>query len=402
MVTEGGGVISRVALPPVFDAEVGTPALVDQVELVVPHIREIMEELRGGLPVMPHCGVGSLGEGAFFRLPNHYRSVCQILRSRGGRQDLGVVVLKGTEPLIPDFASYLDWMVKAPFRSAMLPMGLHFPLEMRLPPGAMWIEECMVEQRVASELHQRYLDRHESIARIPLPLFVFALTPDQNASYRDAVRARVSDDAYSKIKNKISDGFGVEVYYYPELPVRVADLYVGNVRGTFKAFLEAENVERTVEKWVGLFAEILCLDAMPYVPWHVGMGACVDSGNACIDGGFSDLLTLVSFDAIPTESLFQESIHISIKSLSETIIALVAASNGVSSVVDRSVTRFVMQYVKARLRETVLGLARDGYVIDERLKRYFFPPGPADVVAAVRGSHQRKAWPGQYLGAASE
>jgi hypothetical protein len=278
-------------------------------------------------------------------------------------------------------------------------MGLHFPLDMKLPPAAMWIEECIAEQQVASAFQQRYLDRHGSIARLPVPLFVFRFAPDQNASYREAVRARLSADAYNKIKNKIADGFGVEVYYYPELPVRVADLSVGNVRETFKAVLGAEQVEKTFEKWTRLFAEMLCLDAMPYAPWHNGMGACVDMGNACIDGGFNDLLTLVSFEAIPSEMLFRSSVNTSIKVLADTMVAMAAASLGVPSIAEQDVSSLTVEYVRAGLRERVLELARSGYVIDDRLKQYFFPPTASDLIEAVRAVHQKRTRPAQYLGA---
>ena len=54
----------------------------------------------------------------------------------------GAIVFKGTEPLLPDFPEYLDWMLQAQFRASRLPLGLHFALDMKLPPGAMWIEEC--------------------------------------------------------------------------------------------------------------------------------------------------------------------------------------------------------------------------------------------------------------------
>lgn len=391
---------SRASLPAAFDAEVTTPHLVDQVATVAPQIRDVMAALREGLPLMPHSGVGPMGGGRFFRLPNHYRSVSHILKSPDGSHDVGIVVFKGTEPLIPDFASYLGWMLEAPFRAADLAMGLHFPLDMKLPPGAMWIEECIAEQEAASRLQQRYLDRYGSIARLPVPLFVFRMTPEQNVGYRDTVRAKLSADAFNKIRNKIADGFGIEVYFYPELPVRVADLFVGNVRDTFKAALGADRVEETLGKWTQLFAEMLCLDMMPYAPWHEGMGGCVDRGNACIDGGFHDLLTLVSFDAIPTDVLFRRSLHESIRILAETIVMMAAASIGIPPAAEPHAMAFAAEYVRARIGEHVLEHGRSGYVVDDRLRRFFFPPTAQDVLEVVRKAHQRKEKPSQYLGEA--
>lgn len=391
---------SRVNLHIAFDAEIATPHLVDQVALVAPQIRDLMASLRHGLPLMPHSGVGPMGGGGFFRLPNHYRSISHVLKSRADNQSAGVVVFKGTEPLIPDFPSYLEWMLEAPFRFAQLAMGLHFSLEMKLPPAAMWIEECLAEQRVASGLQQRYLDRYGVIARLPVPLFVFKMNPEQNASYREVVRAKLSADAFNKIKNKISDGLGIEVYFYPELPVRVADLPVGNVRETFKAALGLDQVEETIGKWTRLFAEMLCLDVMPYAPWHSGMGSCVDYGNACIDGGFNDLLTLVSFDAIPSDRLFRSSLQESVRMLADTIVTMAAVSLAIPPAGEPDVVSFAAEYVREKLREHVLEIRRRGYTIDDRLTQFFFPPSASDVLGFVRTAYQKRLKPAQYLGAA--
>src|SRR5690606_2291908 len=142
------GRIESVALQTIFDAEQGTPGLIDAVAATAPQIRHVMASLRESLPLVPHAGVGPLGRSGFFRIPNRYRSVSFVLPpdSGAGGASPGVIVFKGTEPLLADFPQYFDWMLDAPFRASALPLALHFPLDMKLPPAAMWIEECVAEQ----------------------------------------------------------------------------------------------------------------------------------------------------------------------------------------------------------------------------------------------------------------
>lgn len=382
-----------------FDAERDTPELIDWVDGHVPSVREVMESLRNAVPLVPHSGVGPVGSGGFFRIPNHYRSVSYVLPAReAGNVSSGVIVFKGTEPLLPDFPEYLDWMLRVPFRSSGLPLGLHFPLEMKLPPAAMWIEEALAEQTVASRLQQEYLRRYGRIAKLPLPLFVFRMTREQVDRYQEIVVRRLSGDALSKIRNKLTDGLGIEVYYYPELPVRVADLFVGNVRDAFKAALAPDLVEDILAGWAQLFSEMLCLNYMPYASWHRGMGGCCDSGNACIDGGFHDLLTLVPFDTIPDDVTFRQCLNSSIRMLSESMSSLAAAAVGSPAQVDAEVASFAAAFISDRLRTQLMIEDRDGRAVDVRLKRFCSTPTASDIIPFVRQILRGRSLPTQFIG----
>jgi len=394
-------------LQTVFDAGRDTPELIDRVAADVPQIHEAISLLRDSLPLVPHSGVGPMGR--FFRLPNHYRSVSYLLPAATDDDPdaaAGAIVFKGTEPLLADFPAYFDWMMEAPFRASGLPLALHFPMDMKLPPAAMWIEECLAEQVVSSRLQNSYLQRHGRLARLPLPLFVFRMNPEQNLRYETFVRSRIPADAYWKIKNKVADGLGVEVYYYPELPVRVADLFVGNVRETFKPALTPELIEATFGKWTVLLAEMLCLDYMPFVPWHRGMGGCVDQGNVCIDGGFNDLLTLVPFDAIPDETAFRQSLSATIRMLAESMAAMASASLGLpspkgSSGNDSDAVILAGTYVADQLREQVLSSERQGHAVDPRLKHFFDSPAPADILDMLQKAQRKRNRSSQFVGNSS-
>ncbi len=94
--TEGGG-LGHAKMQAVFDAEIGTPELIDAIAAELPQIRDVMAGLRNSLPLAPHSGVGPIGRSGFYRIPNHYRSVCFILPARKKSDPSpGVIVFKGS------------------------------------------------------------------------------------------------------------------------------------------------------------------------------------------------------------------------------------------------------------------------------------------------------------------
>jgi hypothetical protein len=361
-----------------FDAQRDTPELFEGVASGFPEIRQVMASLRHSLPVAPHSQTGWIS-GPFFRIPNHYRSVCCLIPAGEAGTAGGAIVFKGTEPLIPDFPEYLDWMLRAPFRTSYLPLGLHFPLEMKLPPGAMWLEECLLEQKISTKVQSEYFARYARIARLPVPLFVYELTSEHRHEYRELVRARISSAAFSRIEAKVAGGLGVEVYYYPNLPIRAADLFVSEIKASCASALTPQALEDTFSGWIRLLAEMLHLGYMPYAPWNSGMGACVDAGNACIDGGFNDLLTITPFDSIPGELLFWRSLAASIQMLAGSIASVCSVAMGVIPVAQLEPPLAFVAFVNERLREHVRAEAGSSHPVDARLRRFFETQSVEDV-----------------------
>jgi hypothetical protein len=394
----------RASPPSVFDAEFDTPELFRALHQQQPRVRQIMDALRTSLPLPPNAGIGAIGSTGFLRLPNHYRSITFSLSAMSAEGDgpgNGVIVFKGLEPLLDDFSEYFDWMLKAPFRASHLPMGLHFPLDMKLPPAAMWIAECSMEQGVSSELQSKYLSLHGRLARLPVPLFVFRLTPEQQCRYETVIRARLPEDALGKIKAKLGDGLGVEVYYYPDLPVRVADLAIEGVREVFRRALAPAHIDRTYKNWVSLLAEILHLGYMPYAPWHHGMGGCIDPGNACIDGGFNDLLTLVPFSAIPSEVHFRRALLASTRILADSMTGLAAASVGTQNMSDSEVTAVASAFVISRLRDHLEALeVQTGVPAVPWLKASVQLPDANTILRLTSQLNDARNHPTQYVPAA--
>src|SRR5688572_30494904 len=139
----------------------------------------------------------------------------------------------------------MDWMVATPFRASSLPLALFAALDLRLPPAAMWIHECVIEQELSSKVQRQYLRHYGRLARLPVPLFVYELADDQVTQYADVVRGRLSDTAFAIIEPKLRDGLGIEVYYYPTLPVRASDLFVREIRHAFAPALSLDTLEST-------------------------------------------------------------------------------------------------------------------------------------------------------------
>ena len=388
--TDGAG-FGRTVLSSRFDVERDTPHLLEAVAADFPRIPQVVASLRHSIPLAPHARIGEVG--GFVRIPNHYRSVSCVLPCDDTGDATGAVVFKGTEPLLPDFPEYLDWMLNVPFRGSDLPLGLHFPLDMKLPPGAMWIEECVLEQEVTSGIQGKYLAQHGRLARLPVPLFVFELTAEQVERYRGVVRARLPQAAFSRIEAKIAGGLGIEVYYYPTPPVRAADLLITEIRRAFRAVLSEDALVATFGDWIRLMADLLLLGYMPYAPWNHGMGAYVDAGNSCIDGGFNDLLTIVPFDSIPNEHLFWRGLGQSIQMLAGSVVAMCAAAAETGPPPIREPPAAAVTYVTEGLREHIRCRRGNKQAVDSRLLRFFGGPSIEDVFRHLRDARRETGVP---------
>lgn len=310
-----------IELEVLFDVERDSPTVIQALEAQCANIRALLTWLRQGVPINSDCSPGL--RGRFYRLPNHYRSVCWPIRP-GVPGGSDVLVFKGTEPLCADFESYLQWMMSHRMRASELPIGLYCPLVLRMPPGAVPLDECVREQSIGIEVQRRHLATYGSCAQLPLPLLTFQMRHKDVDQYLTTLHRYLPVAAIERIEWRVKAGLAIEVYYYPNAPLRVADL---PDTGTLSGDLKMCDAELIVDRWAQLLARLLHLGYMPYAPWNRGLGACIDQGNACVDGGFADLLTLVPFDSIPDSRLFRWSLRASMEMLARTA-ALLCASFG--------------------------------------------------------------------------
>src|SRR5882672_907328 len=96
----------------IFDLWRGAREVFDLVTRQVPQVQEAFDALQARIP-FPRSAVPSI-QGRFYRLPGHNRSFCYALGSSDSIVESPVLVFKGAEPLMDDFATTLDWMAQAP------------------------------------------------------------------------------------------------------------------------------------------------------------------------------------------------------------------------------------------------------------------------------------------------
>ena len=366
----------------IFDAARDCPALVERLFARVPGLRETLDELRSALPIPDSTSAGR--QGRFLRLPTHYRSVCLSLTSDGWSDPLSaghVIVLKGTEPAIAGFDEYLLWMMTARFRKSELPMGLHFPLALRMPPGAMPIDECIREQKISTTFQERYVERFGELARTPIPLLTHRMDREVVDRYLAQLKHALPAQALERVEQRARAGLGVAVYYYEGLPLRVSDLQRGG-DGSTPIATDLSALSTVIGSWVELFARMLSLGYVPFAHWNKGWGACVDRGNACVNGGFADLLTLVSLTTMPSERVLRASVWSSVNLLIETVTTLWAVSRG--AVDDEEVKTLVGLYVRQQLLERVAQIEAAGHAFDGRVRTCLSVDSLQDLASLTR------------------
>ncbi len=374
-----------VASDMVFDAEHERPRLIAALEPLCPDIRAIMSGLRQAVPVAPNAAAGVTGQ--FYRLPGHFRSVCCVVPDTPRAEELwngDVIAFKGTEPLMPDFDEYLQWMMTAPFRGSDLPMGLHFPLMVNVPPGMVPLDECVREERMAAAVHERHLTVYGELAHAPVPLFVHRCASAVTTRYVDTLARHLTPQAFERVEQRAGAGCGVSIWYYPTAPIRVDDLRVLAATNP-QLRVAADEGEETITRWCRLFARMLQLGFMPYAPWNQGRGSCVDAGNACIDGGFADLLMLVPFESIPDDRWFRRSLLASAQMLSHTVSMLtVSLGPRPAERPDPSLDPLSQVFLRPRLLEAILAETPAGLAPDARVVSCFALERFEDLVSASR------------------
>ncbi len=361
----------------VFDAERDSPHVVAALEISCPGIREILSRLREKLPLAPDCAPRL--DGSIMRLPSHYRSVCVALEDSGPDLPLysSVIVFKGTEPLLEDFSSYLEWMLAAEFGTRELPVGLHFPLALRMCPGSVPIDECRREQRVTTAVHTAHLQRFGSLAHAPVPLFVHEMPDKDRARYIEHIERVLPSQAFERIEGRARAGIGIEVLYYPALPIRVRDLHSQALAARVLPRIAPEVVESTIVSWAKVFARLLHIGYIPYAPWNQGWGACVDPGNACIDGGVCDLLTLVRREWIENPRVVRQCVLSSVEFFAKTVATFCEVTLGLGS--DPVTTALVLLRVRTQLLEQVRKAAAPDMEVDPAILSCFEVPSVTEL-----------------------
>lgn len=357
----------------VFDLEAASPEVFGALRDSAPGVVPAIARLRAGIPLMASSVPGEQGE--LYRLKGHNRSVCVAIGEDKSTSD--VVVLKGTEPLMADFDSYIAWMARTQFGAWPRPLAEHFPLFEGKAPGTVHLAEAMGEATIALDAQQRHLAHYGGLMRLPVPLFVWKLCASQAAAVVATLRARVSAMAFERLEPHLTHGIGVLAYYYPSPPVRV---HAAGRPGYMKpAPLDlgshANVIERAIPGWFTIAARLLWLGLLPTTPLSWRLGDVFDPNNACLDGGVCDISSLHAITPETTDAFFLRSMVMSVGGLR----AVVARAFGVplgemAQSYEQEVASFYLgEYVKRSIERALDAEARPTLTLDPRLGDIFGP-----------------------------
>ena len=286
------GGIKTAKMDVVWDVAEAAPEVFAAVSNDSPAVPSALEGLRSGVPFMASAAPGEQGE--LYRIRGHNRSVCIALS--GDKSTSDVVVIKGSEPLLPDFERYLDWMQFKSFGAWPRPMMEHFPLFEGKTPGIVALDEARKEAELALDVQTAHLRHYGELIRLPVPLMVLAAPQPTHDRVMAQLRRRMSAPALERVEPTLQRGIGMFVYHYPGPPVRVAA--VGRPRHMWPGSPDMASRKNVMEKmipgWIQIAARLLWLGFLPSTPLAWRLGAIFDPNNSCLDGGACDIASVYS------------------------------------------------------------------------------------------------------------
>jgi len=293
------------------------PRLLAAVLSAEPALAEPLERLRMHVPVPRRRDPGDAAP--FVRFAGHGRSFCVAFPTAAAPE--GHLVFKGSEPIAADFEEWLDeqanvWMRVAARQESHFAADGGVEAELRLldkwavlegkVPGACTLDEAVGEADVAAAVQEAFAARFGEIARAPLPLLAGRWPPETVERVRAALASRLSPGAWEIARRRLEHGLGLYVYYYPGIPVRLAQLAIGDA-GELGLAARLEQLDEifdwrdTAQSWLDLVARMAALGFLPKSPTSLLSGDCLQLQNLMLDGGIADLDSIVHVDAVPSE-----------------------------------------------------------------------------------------------------
>jgi hypothetical protein len=306
----------------------------------------------------------------------------------------GAVAFKGTEPGLADFESWIEAMgartvafrgqyhrivsegVPAHSRTSLLEK---FPIIERKIPGALGLREAMNEASRALRFQEAYLARYGELAMTPIPLRVYRWGEEATTRVTKILAGHLSDTAMSAIAESMGTGLGCYLYFYPgkTSPIRVSHLEHEAV-GPKEPFslrsrklAEELDTESVVQSWTTLLARMLVLGFVPKDPSSVLSGDCLQIQNATIDGGFTDMDSVVALADIRSDAMAKEAIRASLLELTRTVSVLLMGRSGLQASFQLQVPE-VFTWVRNQVIRAVTYESRRGSV-DPRVAAVLLP-----------------------------
>jgi len=320
--------------------------------------------------------------GPFYRLPSHNRSFCYSLAQSDSFFDGGALVFKGTEPLLADFPALVSWMLQAPLRKSRRVMADHFPLAEGKIPGVLTLKEAKREAQIALEVQRRHLHYYGVLARTPTPLAIYQLPQVQVAQIRSVLGRKLSKPAFDRIEAPLEQGVAIYIYHYPAPPIRT-NYWGGASSAQLSDHIKRHfNPEAAISGWSKLLVRLLYLGFLPYTVRNEGLGACMDFGNATLDGGFCDPDSIVPMEESPDDEFFRESVIQSLEIL-ETTVRLMLGFSDTPDLYPSIESFACRRYVQHLVLEAITSEKVPELRLDERFAKLIAPRSIADLNSCV-------------------
>ncbi len=355
-----------------FDLRDAVPDVFAALGREAPHVLPVLDGLRtGDVPLMANSAPGE--HGALYRMKGHNRSVCFALT--GDKPSSDVIVFKGSEPLLPDFDDYLRWMTGTQFGAWPRPLAEHFPLFEGKAPGTLLLGEAMAEATTAADVQARHLAHYGTLMRMPVPLLVWKLGPEESALTIARLERHVSAMAFERLGAHLREGIGIFAYYYPGPPVRAHA--VGRSAHMWPApaalAAPANLLERAVPGWVTIGARLLWLGLLPTTPLSWRLGDIFDPNNVCLDGGVCDVGSIHPITPETGDGFFVRSIVMSMGGLRMAIARAFNVGLGeLPASYEQDMTSFYLtDFVKRAMERALDAESRPNLSLDPRLRLTF-------------------------------
>jgi hypothetical protein len=331
--------ITLAQLEVVWDGRERARHLLDVLRADEPAIDAIADRLRGEVPAQRLWGFGA--SGVFIRPDRHVRALyIQLSRVPGAQTAGGCIAIKGSEAICDNFSAMVQrlsglWNLCTAFvgssaksvfmDGSMLNALERFPVVEGKPPGVHPVWDAIEEANVALEFQSAHLKRYGTLARAPVPLFVYRWPDQVGEAVLEHLRPSLSPKVSRIVESEVRQGLGVYVYYYPSLPLRVIHMQVPDVgagatfKERWKRLNELTNPRAAINGWLEITARLLSLGYVATDPANLSRGYCLQAQNLAIDGGFVDVNSLRAMDSFASQGQLQFALSRTIQVLAQAI-----------------------------------------------------------------------------------
>lgn len=330
--------------------------------------------------------------GPFIRPERHARALYLDLDLATQGQHAGAIAIKGSEPCAVNFEASLNRLIEDSsvweLETGVL-AGVSTSVQVMMDrlhlflvgegkvPGVVQLDECKEDAIQALSFHEKHLKAFGEIAHVPLPLFVFRW-PDETATKAKAIlRELVSPTVTSELQ-RLDNGIGVYVYYYPVVPYRMAHLDLPVIFGKTTYDHRKEAIlkqvpapDKLIESWFDVVSRMITLGYTATDPCSWNRGHCLMPQNLVLDGGICDINSLRQLSTFSRESQQRHSLFETVRWLDASVRFFLFGENAISARFNRHSTHtyaITLQNLQGRLRQ----FQKNGVKLDPIVDRILF------------------------------